>query len=961
MSRSTVIGVAVAAAAVFFATFGGCPTVPGTGGGGTGSFNIAPTPVITADVTRGVVPLTVQFASDRSTDDGLIVNREWDFGDGTTSREVSPRHAFLSTGKFTVRLTLTDDGGAQASRTTIITVTQAPVPVIVADQTIFTNAPAIVNFSSTGSFDPDGTIKTFRWDFGDGSREFLEAVQHQYATAGTYRATLTVTDDAGVSATAEVFIQVGIIQPTIELRVPPSNLANIVVSPDSPLWIQGVFTSDPIAPRFIRAGIDGDRDECEAQTAIVAPGTGVISQRITGHGDRVTDVAFAPNGTQILTSSEDGTLRLAATATGALANSYPAAGEATAVAFNSDGSQFAYGESGGNVVLRDTATGNIIRTFTGHAGRVNDVKISPDGSQILSAGSDRRALLWNVSNGTILRDFGSTLAVNGVAFDPADPTIVAAAGEDGLIQLWNVTGGDNIGTLTGHTAAVNAVVFSLDGTRLFSAGDDKVVRVWTINPIANTAVLNTHTSEVISVALSADGALLASGDSGGTVKVWNAATLAALSSAAPCVSPINGLSFSPDGTQVAAAIGARNQIQLDTDPPNGNDLNLTYPAALSMRGKVIPTGEYFLWAEIDTDRTPPTRAYAAPTINVIAPFTTDVAAATPVIPLVNDEAGVILPDARLTPTDTRRAVFDLGPVARGDQLVLSFLSTPGFADFYTSPNHDFSLMVTDENENIYAWYQPTFVAFSKDARLLIGHNSGHEYLIVDGGFGVHVRVIRAAGFDTRPQRVFVRFDGSGASAIKVGTADTTVLPPFQATSINPAWGDAETTIMKNTIMTTLAAKYAGFNVEFTSSDSAPPAAPYLTLWVGGADNALFGIADYVDPRNDTLTGNGLVYGVSLGQTLLAGGFTNPVTSAADVGAGIGNVGAHEVGHLLGLRHTQGVALDIMGSALDPTLPLVFSVAPVSATEQAFVIPGAGRLPNIGIQDALTQLAETVGP
>lgn len=961
MSRSTVIGVAAAAAMVFFASVAGCPAVPGTGGTGTGSFNIAPTPVITADVTRGVLPLTVQFGSDRSTDDGLIVSREWNFGDGTTSRDVSPRHSFLSTGNFTVRLTLTDDDGAQSSRTTTIVVTQAPVPVITADQTIFENAPAIVNFSSAGSFDPDGTIREFRWDFGDGSREFLQNVQHQYATSGTYRATLTVTDNAGVTAVAEVFIQVGIAQPTIELRVPPPDISNVVVSTDSPLWIQAVFTSDPSAPRFIRAGIDGDRDECEAQAAVIAPGTGAVSTRLTGHLDRVTGAVFSPDGTRVLTSSEDGTLRLVSATTGALISEYTAVGDATCVAFNTEGTRFAYGESGGNVVLRETANGAIIRTFAGHAGRVNAVAVSPNGAQILSAGSDRRALLWNVADGTILRDFGSTLAVNAVAFNPADATIVATGGEDALIRLWNVTGGENIGTLTGHTGAVNAVAFSPDGTRLFSGGDDDMVRVWTVNPVANIAVLNAHKADVLSVTLDAAGALLATGDADGVVKVWNPSTGAVLATSEPCVSAITSLDFSPDATRVLAGIGARNQIQLDTSPPNGNDLNLTYPVALSMAGKAIEPGEYFLWAEIDTDRTEPTRSYAAATVSVVAPFTSDISTDTPVIPLVNDRASVILPDAKLTPVDTRRAVFDLGVLSRGDRVVLSFLSTPGFGDFYTAPGKNYSLMVTDENRNVFAWYQPDFVAFSRDARLVIGHNSGHYYVIMDGGFGVNVRIERAAGFDTRTQRVYVRFDGSGNSAVKIGTADALVVPALQATSINPAWGPAETTIIKNTVMTTLAAKFAGFNVEFTSSDNPPPAAPYLTLWVGGSNFSLYGVADYIDPRNDTVTGNGIVYAVTLGQTGLGGAFTNPVTSAADVGSIIGTVGAHEVGHLLGLRHTQGVALDIMAPGVDPTLPVAFSVAEVNAGEQAFVVPGAPRLPVIGIQDALTHLAETVGP
>src|SRR5262245_53855722 len=83
MRRSTAFGVvfAATASAVLWLGMGGCPGGAGGAGGGTGvggAFNVAPTPIITSDRTRGVAPLDIQFSSDRSTDDGLIISRTWD-------------------------------------------------------------------------------------------------------------------------------------------------------------------------------------------------------------------------------------------------------------------------------------------------------------------------------------------------------------------------------------------------------------------------------------------------------------------------------------------------------------------------------------------------------------------------------------------------------------------------------------------------------------------------------------------------------------------------------------------------------------------------------------------------------------------------------------------------------------------------------------------------------------------
>lgn len=57
--------------------------------------------------------------------------------------------------------------------------------------------PLTVAFNSTGSSDPDGDPLTFSWAFGDGTTGSGASVSHTYGSAGTYTATLTVTDGRG--------------------------------------------------------------------------------------------------------------------------------------------------------------------------------------------------------------------------------------------------------------------------------------------------------------------------------------------------------------------------------------------------------------------------------------------------------------------------------------------------------------------------------------------------------------------------------------------------------------------------------------------------------------------------------------------------------------------------------------------------------------------------------------------
>ncbi len=57
-----------------------------------------------------------------------------------------------------------------------------------------------VNFSSAGSNDPDGSIATYRWEFGDGGSSASANPSHSYASVGSYTVRLTVTDNLGATA-----------------------------------------------------------------------------------------------------------------------------------------------------------------------------------------------------------------------------------------------------------------------------------------------------------------------------------------------------------------------------------------------------------------------------------------------------------------------------------------------------------------------------------------------------------------------------------------------------------------------------------------------------------------------------------------------------------------------------------------------------------------------------------------
>jgi len=86
--------------------------------------NKAPTAAFTATVNK----LNVSFKNQSSDSDGTIVKTAWNFGDNQTSSSNSPTHNYAQAGSYQVKLTVTDNKGAQKSLTKSVTVKKATTP-----------------------------------------------------------------------------------------------------------------------------------------------------------------------------------------------------------------------------------------------------------------------------------------------------------------------------------------------------------------------------------------------------------------------------------------------------------------------------------------------------------------------------------------------------------------------------------------------------------------------------------------------------------------------------------------------------------------------------------------------------------------------------------------------------------------------------------------------------------------
>ena len=177
----------------------------------TAGGNLPPVASFTATPSTAAVGAPIVFSAAASSDpDGTVVGYAWDFGDGTTGAGVSATKSYAAAGTYTVTLTVTDNLGATASTTHIVTINPVNQPPVANFSATPSPAPVgtPVSFSAAGSYDPDGSITAYAWDFGDGTTASGSSVSKTYAAAGTYTVSLTVTDNGGLTGSSSTTVTV---------------------------------------------------------------------------------------------------------------------------------------------------------------------------------------------------------------------------------------------------------------------------------------------------------------------------------------------------------------------------------------------------------------------------------------------------------------------------------------------------------------------------------------------------------------------------------------------------------------------------------------------------------------------------------------------------------------------------------------------------------------------------------
>ncbi|MCO5992326.1 WD40 repeat domain-containing protein [Actinoallomurus rhizosphaericola] len=255
--------------------------------------------------------------------------------------------------------------------------------------------------------------------------------------------------------------------------------------------------------------------------------TGQIVRAFARSSARLGRVAFAPEGTAVAATTQDGELRIWREDGADLV--IPSLGMDVTMAWSPDGSSIATGDPEGVIAVYDAVSGKRVRGFrTGPPGRPFDHAVRvmawrPCGSAIAVADGSGYIRLWSLDTATSEQLAMTPSLVYSMSFS-RDGHHVGVAGQHGYAAILETGAERAMVTLVGHVDTLAATAFSRDGRIFATAGRDRAVRVWDVRTGKLKNVCSELKAQIFAIGFTSDDTQLVAADGDGSIARWDSAS-----------------------------------------------------------------------------------------------------------------------------------------------------------------------------------------------------------------------------------------------------------------------------------------------------------------------------------------------------------------------------------------------------------------------------------------------------
>jgi hypothetical protein len=259
----------------------------------------------------------------------------------------------------------------------------------------------------------------------------------------------------------------------------------------------------------------------DAKVHVFALKDGAPLRTLEGCEGEVTTVAFSPRGDFVAAGGFDFWARLWAGTETAFSHMIVNADRVTCVAFSPDGAQLAVASREGFVrtyTVNEILPGgdSVLKTDAPPL----SIAFSPDGRLLVASGEEKAIRIFSIAAKKVEKTCdGRAARIAAVAFSPRGETF-ASGGDDGVLRLWSLREGRELRTFTGQAAPILATAFARSGAALASGGADGTLRFFSVGDGRALAALAGHKGPIEALAFSPAGDLVASGGADGVVRVW---------------------------------------------------------------------------------------------------------------------------------------------------------------------------------------------------------------------------------------------------------------------------------------------------------------------------------------------------------------------------------------------------------------------------------------------------------